>query len=218
MEKETEKLVNTKIIKKLAYILNTKQKAQIFGMGVLILIGGLLETLGVSMILPVITVIIDVDRMEKNIWVQRISKLLNLQDMNQFIVLLLITVILIFVIKNVYLLFLSYVQAKFVNGGQHKASSYMLEEYLNRPYEFYLNADIPTIFRILDGDIPKVFNLLMQLIRLVTEIVVAICLFVLLLVIDFKMTMFLMVMLVVMTFIIVKVLKPKLNKIGKENQ
>lgn len=210
--------MNTKVIKKLAYILNTKQKAQIFGMGVLILIGGLLETLGVSMILPVITVIIDVKRMEKNIWVQRIFEILNLQDMNQFIVLLLVSVILIFIIKNVYLLFLSYVQAKFVNGGQHKASSYMLEEYLNRPYEFYLNADIPTIFRILDGDIPKVFNLLMQLIRLVTEIVVAICLFVLLLVIDFNMTMFLMVMLVVMTLIIVKVLKPKLNKIGKENQ
>lgn len=52
----------------------------------------------------------------------------------------------------------------------------MLEEYLNRPYEFYLNADIPTIFRILDGDIPKVFQLLMQLIRLVTELVVALCL------------------------------------------
>ncbi len=210
--------MNTKVIKKLAYILNAKQKAQIFGMSILILIGGLLETLGVSIILPVITVIMDVDRMERNIWVQKIFRLLNLKDMDQFIVLLLVCVILIFVIKNIYLLFLSYVQAKFVNGSQHKAGSYMLEEYLNRPYEFYLNADIPTIFRILDGDIPKVFQLLMQLIRLVTEIVVAFCLFILLLVIDFQMTMFLMIMLLAMTLIIVKVLKPKMNKIGKENQ
>lgn len=210
--------MNITIIKKLSYVLNSNQKAKIFGMSVLILIGGLLETLGVGMILPVITVILDVDRMEKNYWVQLIVRTLDLKDMNQFIVLLLVSVILIFVIKNIYLLVLSYIQAKFVNGSQHKAGSYMLEEYLNRPYEFYLNADIPTIFRILDGDIPKVFQLLMQLIRLVTEMVVAVCLFILLLIIDFKMTMFLMVMLVLMTLIIVKVLKPKLNTIGKENQ
>ena len=82
--------MNTKIFKKLAYVLNGKQKAQIFGMGVLILIGGLLETLGVSMILPVITVIMDVDRMSRNVWVQKICSLLGLTDMNQFIVLLLV--------------------------------------------------------------------------------------------------------------------------------
>ena len=37
--------------------------------------------------------------------------------------------------------------------------------YLNRPYEFYLNADIPTIFRTIDGDVPKVFTTLMEYIQ-----------------------------------------------------
>ena len=96
--------MNITIIKKLSYVLNSNQKAKIFGLSILILIGGLLETLGVSMILPVITVILDVERMEKNHWVQLILKGLHLKDMNQFIVLLLIAVILVFVIKNVYLL------------------------------------------------------------------------------------------------------------------
>lgn len=94
----------------------------------------------------------------------------------------------------------------------------MLEEYLNRPYEFYLDADIPTIFRILDGDIPKVFQLLLSLIRLATELVVAVCLFILMVIIDFKMTMLMMVLLLIMTAIILKVLKPKMNAIGRENQ
>ncbi|MDD2970517.1 MAG: ABC transporter ATP-binding protein [Lachnospiraceae bacterium] len=210
--------MNIDVIRKLGCILNKKQKSKIFGLGVLILIGGLLETLGVSMILPVVTSILDVDGMSRNKYVILVCDKLHLENMNEFIILLLMVVIVIFVVKNAYLLFLSYVQAKFVNGNQHRAGSYMLEEYLNRPYEFYLNADIPTIFRILDGDIPKVFQLLLSVIKLATEVVVAVCLFAVLLVIDIKMTMMMMVLMLLMTFVIIKVLKPILNKVGKENQ
>ncbi len=210
--------MNLSIIKKLECILNKKQQRKIFGLGILILIGGLLETLGVSMMLPLVTAIMDVEHMQQNKYVQMICGWFHIENMNHFVIFLLIAVVLVFVLKNAYLLFLAYVQAKFVNSNQHRAGSYMLEEYLNRPYEFYLDADIPTIFRILDGDIPKVFQLLLSLIRLATELVVAVCLFILMVIIDFKMTMLMMVLLLIMTAIILKVLKPKMNAIGKENQ
>lgn len=210
--------MNLNIIKKLSCILNKKQQKRIIGLGFLILIGGLLETLGVGMMLPLVNSIMDKEGMSENRYVKLICNILHIEDMDSFVILLLVTVILTFVVKNAYLLFLSYVQAKFVNKNQHRAGSYMLEEYLNRPYEFYLNADIPTIFRILDGDIPKVFQLLFSLIRLVTELVVAVCLFIVVLVIDVKMTLIMMALLLLMTLIIVKVLKPIMNKIGKENQ
>ena len=207
--------MNPKIFKKLACILNKKEQKRIVGLGVLVLIGGLLEMLGVSMIIPLAQAVMDTERMQQNKYVKWVCDLLHIEDMNVFTILLLIAVILVFVIKNGYLLFLAYVQAKFVNSNQHKAGSYMLEEYLNRPYEFYLNADIPTIFRILDGDIPKVFQLLFSLIRMVTELVVAVCLFVLLMVLDPMMTLLLLVLFLVMSLIVVKVLKPVLNKIGE---
>lgn len=210
--------MNLGILKKLAGILNQKQKRKIIGLGILILIGGLLEMLGVSMMLPLVNAIMDMEQMQKNQYVQMICGWFQIENMNYFVVLLLITVILVFVIKNAYLMFLAYVQAKYVNSNQHRAGSYMLEEYLNRSYEFYLDADIPTIFRILDGDIPKVFQLLLSLIKLVTELVVAVCLFILILLIDFKMTLLMMALLLLMTALILKLLKPKMNAIGKENQ
>ena len=69
----------------------------------------------------------------------------------------------------------------------------MLEEYLNRPYEFYLNADIPTIFRTIDGDVPKVFTTLMEYIQLATELMVSAVLCVTLLVTNPTMTIFIVV-------------------------
>lgn len=210
--------MNPDIIRKLSCILNRNQQKKIIGLGILVLIGGLLETLGVGMMLPLVNAIMDKDGMAQNEYVQIICSIMNIKDMDAFVILLLITVILTFVVKNSYLLFLSYIQAKFVNSNLHRAGSYMLEEYLNRPYEFYLDADIPTIFRILDGDIPKVFQLLLSLIRLVTELVVAVCLFVVVLIIDIKMTLVIMALLLLMTVIIVKILKPIMNRVGKENQ
>ena len=208
--------MNKKTFKEITCVLNKQQTIKLIGLGFMILIGGILETLGVGSVLPLVQTIVNADAMKQNKWVIKIMNFFNISDMTHFTILLLITVILVFAVKNVFLLLLSYVQAKYVNDNQQKVGSYMLEEYLNRPYEFYLNADIPTIFRILDGDIPSVFTLLMAMISMVTEIVVTVCLFVVVFLIDYKMTLFMMSMLLIMTLIITKVLKPRLNKLGEE--
>lgn len=206
------------IFKKLTCILNKKRKRELFGLGILIFIGGLLETLGVSIVMPLISVILDRERMAQNKYVKMICDTLHIADMNDFVVFLVVVVILVFVIKNLYLIFLTYIQNRFINKNQYRAGSYMLEEYLNRPYEFYLDADIPTIFRTLDGDIPKVYILLMALIKLATEAFVALSIFILLLLIDPKITILLLAILLILTIVIMKILKPYLNKIGQENQ
>lgn len=208
--------MNKKTFKEITCVLNKKQTIRLIGLGIMILIGGILETLGVGSVIPLVQAIVNADEMKKNKWVILIMDDFHISDMNHFIILLLITVIMVFVVKNVFLLLLAYVQAQFVNDNQQKVGSYMLEEYLNRPYEFYLNADIPTIFRILDGDIPSVFTMLMSMISMVTEVVVTACLFVVVFLIDYKMTLFMMGMLIIMTLVITKILKPRLNKLGQD--
>lgn len=206
------------VIKKLYKILSKEQKVKIAFLGVMVLIGGVLETLGVSVILPLVTAILDTDALAKNQWVILICDLLGLEDMTQFILFMLITIIIVFAVKNAYLLLLAYVQSKFVNRNQAKTVSYLLEEYLNRPYEFYLNADIPTVFRTIDGDVPKVFTILMELLLLATEVVVSLCLCIFLLIQDPQMTFVIAGIMFGMTIIIMKILKPKLHKMGREAQ
>lgn len=203
---------------KLLNILSKRQKRNVVGIGVMILIGAILETLGVSLIVPLAQAIMDAESLAQNQYVIMIQDTLHLEDMNQFVVVLLLTVVGVYVIKNLYLLGMNYVQARFVNNNQFLSVNYMLEEYLNRPYEFYLNADIPTVFRTVDSDVPKVFTVLMEFIQLMTEVVVAIFLCVVLVVVDPVMTFAIAMILLVMTITIVKIVKPKLNKMGLETQ
>ena len=206
------------IIKKLFSILSKRQKRSVAGLGVMILIGAVLETTGVSMIVPLAQAMLDAEALASNQYVIMVQDMLGIQSMEQFVIVLLLSVVAIFVIKNAYLLFMNYVQARFVNKNQFLTVSYMMDEYLNRPYEFYLNADIPTVFRTLDSDIPKVFLVLMSFIQLMTEVVVSIFLCVVLLVVDPVMTIMISAILLVMTFIIVGILKPRLNNLGQHNQ
>lgn len=206
------------IIKKLFSILSKRQKRSVAGLGVMILIGAVLETTGVSMIVPLAQAMLDAEALASNQYVIMVQDMLGIQSMEQFVIVLLLSVVAIFVIKNAYLLFMNYVQARFVNKNQFLTVSYMMDEYLNRPYEFYLNADIPTVFRTLDSDIPKVFLVLMSFIQLMTEVVVSVFLCVVLLVVDPVMTIMISAILLVMTFIIVGILKPRLNNLGQHNQ
>lgn len=203
---------------KLFSILSKRQKRNVVGIGFMILIGAILETLGVSLIVPLAQAIMDADTLAQNQYVIMIQEILGLKDMNQFMVVLLFAVVAVYVIKNLYLLVMNYVQAKFVNNNQFLSVNYMLEEYLNRPYEFYLNADIPTVFRTVDSDVPKMFTVLMEFIQLATEVVVSIFLCIVLVIVDPVMTGAIALILAVMTLTIVKVVKPKLNKMGLENQ
>lgn len=217
--KNTEKV---SLLGKIGYIFDKKQKGQLVLLAVLILIGGVFETLGVSVMVPVVSTIIVpktlhdfIDRHEQ---VSNLINLLGLDSDMKIACVLLITMIALFVVKNTYMLFLIYKQNTFVARARNDMISRVMREFLNRPYEDYLGADIPTVFRITDSDIPRVFSLVLALLSLLTELVVSTFLGVVLMLVNWQMTLLMIVVLLVMTFISVKGLKPKLNDIGRRNQ
>ena len=216
---------NTKkvsLLAKINYIFDKKQKGQLVLLAVLILIGGVFETLGVSMMVPVVSTILVPESLHEFIgrheFLQDIVNFFNLNSDTKLACSLLILMILLFVIKNSYLLFLIHRQNTFVARARNDMISRVMREFLNRPYEDYLGADIPTVFRITDSDIPRVFSLILAMLSLSTEHVVSTCLGIVLLFVNWQMTVLMIVVLLVMTFISVKVLKPKLNTIGRRNQ
>lgn len=207
-----------KTLKKMSYIFDRKQKIRIMLIGIMIFIGGVLETLGVSALIPIVGVIMDSESIMNQPYLENILHFFNINDSQTFTLVLLFLVMAIYVIKNLYLLFQVNQQTKFITYSKNRLISRVLREFLNRPYEFYLDADIPTVFRLTDSDIPNVFNMMMAMISLVSECIVFIFLSVGLILSDWKMTLFIVGIFGIMTLLINKILKPKLGKLGKRNQ
>lgn len=207
------------IVRKLRYILDRKQKIYICFLGVLIFIGGILETLSVSAILPVVWVMIDPVKAQENKYMKMVMQFTGIDDVSRLIVPFLGLLIVMYALKNAFLLLLINEQNKFITYNRNKLISQVLREFLNRPYEFYLDADIPTVFRLTDSDIPNVFNILMALISLVSEgIVFVLIICTALLVTDWKLILFMIVVFGLLSLLILKVIKPRMSSLGAQNQ
>ena len=213
----------TSLFQKLNYIFDKKQKGSFVVLAVMILIGGVFETLGVSMLIPAVNAIMQPDLVREKIEkFPAISHFLT-QDLQlntdaKLLCALFGFLIGLYVVKNLYLLLLAYKQNRFIARARNDMISRVMREFLNRPYEEYLGADIPTVFRITDGDIPHTFSLVLALLQLMTECVVSLFLVIYLIRVNWPMTLLLMLVLALLTLWNARVLKKKLNAIGKRNQ
>ncbi len=212
----------TSLFGKISYIFDKKQKLQLVLLGFMIFIGGLLETLGVGAMMPVVTALLTPDKLQGYIdkyeILGNLCSALHIEDVKQLTMALLIGLMAVYVIKNLYILLLTYRQNTFITQTRNKMISRVMAEFLNRPYEQYLGADIPTVFRITDSDIPQTFSLILAMLNLASEVVVSFLIFLVLLFANVTMTLFIIVVFGILTLFIVKVFKPKLNKIGARNQ
>lgn len=210
------------MIKKLNKVFDAGQRRKFILLAILIFIGGVLETFGVSMLMPIVTAILDPEALHGIITraagvIPALGALTSWSDKG-LISFLLIALIGVYVVKNLFLLFLTYRQNRFINHAKCEMISRTMQEFLHRPYEKYLGADIPTTFRLTDSDIPNTFSLTLILLQLMTESIVAVFLCVFLLIVNWRMTLILIAILGVLTLLNSKVLKPVINETGKRNQ
>lgn len=205
------------IIKKLGHILDKKQKRGLIVLGIMIFFGGLAETLSVSALIPMISIIIIPEKFMEIKPVQDVMNYFHITNVQPLIYILLFGLMGVYALKNLYLLALTKVQSKYIATNRNKMISKVLRQFLYRPYEFYLDADIPTVFRLTDSDIPQTFGLILAILNLSSELIVAVFLTILMFVSDWKMTGFLLMVCLLITFLLTKVVKPKLANIGEKN-
>ena len=207
-----------KIFKKMNKLLDAKQKRIMVVIVFLMLIGGVLESLSISVVIPVVSVLLDPNAVENNQLLGAIYNGLHLQNVTQFTIVMLIALIGAFVLKNLFLFLQNVVQLKFVYTNQFATSRRMMINFMKRPYEYYLNADTAVIQRNITSDVNNMYGLILSVLQLISEGVVFACLVAVLLVVDAKMIMTIAVLLVAVLFLIKVVLKPIMVKAGQENQ
>ena len=213
-----EKFLMRKIISKLKVLLDKKQKRQMVGIVILMLIGGVLESLGIAMIAPVMQVVIDPQKVEESKILSGIYDLFNLSSTTQLAALIMVALILVFVIKNIFLYFMNVVQLRFVYTNQFATSRRMMINFMQRPYEYYLNADTTVIQRNITSDVNNLYALILSCLQLISEIIVFVCLVAILLSQDAKMTLTIATLLVIVLLVIKYFIKPVMVKAGQDNQ
>ena len=207
-----------KIYKKVMKLLDARQKRQMVGIVIMMLIGGVLESMGIALIAPVMQVVVDPEQIEKSKALSFIYNLFNFTSPTQLAALIMVMLILVFVVKNVFLYFMNVVQLRFVYTNQFATSRRMMINFMQRPYEYYLNADTSVIQRNITSDVNNMYGLILSSLQLISEIIVFICLVAILISQDAEMTITIAALLVVVLLVIKYFIKPVMTKAGQENQ
>lgn len=209
-----------KIVKKLMVLLDKKQKHKMVVLIFLMLIGAVLETLGVSLIYPVVKVVMEENAVEKSRYLQIICDIFHIayHDTRGLMILVMTGLIMVFALKNIFLFFQQKVQLKFVYTNQFATSRRMMINFMKRPYEYYLNADTSVIQRSITSDVNNMYGLILSLLQLVSEVIVFVSLVIVSLVTDVWMSITVAALLISVLLIIKCILKPIMRKAGEENQ
>lgn len=157
------------LIKQLSVVLNKGQKLRSIGVFFVILIGAIFEMLGVSIVIPFIQALIAPESLMNNKYVKPLVSYLNIQNTYELVWLMGGCIILIYIIKNLYLAFALYIQIRFQCNVQKEMSVNLLEEYMKRPYTFFISTGSGDILRGLINDIVGVYTMLNDVFRILAE-------------------------------------------------
>lgn len=206
------------VVRKLNYIFNTKQKVEIFWLFVIICIGSGLELMGVSVILPIINGIMAPDKMlEEPVYIWIYEKF-HMTSVRPLIMLLLVSLIVVYVIKNAFLIYMYNKQYKFIFENQRVLADRMVKCYMSQPYLFHVSKNSAELLRNINEDTGNFFGALQAGIKLLTELMVCLVLGVYLLIKDKTITISVVCLLAIMLWLSVKVYKKNLVRMGARNR
>ena len=204
-------------IKKILKLFNKRQTAWIVVLFVMMAVGAGLETLAVGLLLPIMNVVISPESVQSG-WLLFLYEFFHMKNINQFMILMITFMILLYVVKNIFLYCLAFVQARFVFKNQFFMSNRLFQFFVDRPYEYFLNSSTAVIMRIINADVNYVFLLLTNILSFFTEFFVTVFLIVLLLCVDVTMTVSMALILGIAMMLNKKGLKPILFQAGRKIQ
>lgn len=201
-------------LKKINNIFTTNQKIHIIILMVEMFIGSLTELLGVTLILPVVSIISDISVVHTNKYYSCIYNNLRLTSERQFVILLLICLIMVYIVKNVYLMFMYNAQYRFSLENERVLANRLVRCYMAQPYTFHLEKNVSELQRNVGGDVSMFFGAVLAFMQMLSEIVTCALISIYLLFLDKSITIGVVSILTVFVFVYFRVFKKRSIELG----
>lgn len=215
---ESDKSTRVGLLTKLGYIFDNGDKWKISVLLAAVVIGSFLELLGVTIFMPYIEIISDPSTIRKTWYLKRIYDLFGFSSPKSFMVAMSAGIIVIYLVKNVYLIIEKSYIYRFSYNMQMKLSTRLLNTYMKEPFTFYLNKNIATLQRSLQEDTSKFMQVIMYSLELVAELAVCFVIGVYLLFVSKSITIIVMGLMVICVGSFLLFTKKYSRKLGQDNQ
>lgn len=204
------------MLKQLKEILDKKQKVQCIFLLLGVFVCAMLETLGVSAVIPFVLVMFSKDAMLENEYIRLMANILSITSYYQLLFATAFFIIIVYIIKNTILLLFQYYQGKIHNVIEKELMTKLYRMFMLRPYSFYLKVNTAEVLRGLSGDITQVALTLDAFINLASETVTMIMIGVFVIIMDPIIAVCIIMVAFLTAFAFVFCFKKKTSELGKK--
>ena len=171
---------------------------------ILLIAGSFLEIIGISLVPIFISLLIDPTLVFKNLTF--LFKFIDLQqfeilDKTHFILYFSVFIIIFFILKNLFLTFVLYLQGSFHRAVQRSLSHKMFANFLSADYSFFLSRNSSISIRTVTVDVGNTSLFMLNIVSLLREFLILTAVITLLLTINFSIALGLFVFFSIFTFL-----------------
>lgn len=204
------------MLKKIKKLFSKNKLKELLRITVFSIIISLSEVVGLSTIVPFMAMVTNQNIIFENKYLKVIYSFFNFESTKNFIFYFGITIVIIFLIKNILNIFFNYILVSFSRNSYYQFTCKLMENYLKYPYQNFIKKNLNNLMKNITSEANMLVILIQNLLMLISEVCVVFFIYLVMLYVDLKITLFVTVFMGMNIFLIKYLILNKTKKWGVE--
>jgi len=179
-------------------------------------IGALMDSIGIGAILPLISAMGNDNYLFDHQLIAKIVGCLGIKKHNEFLIFMSVSLIAMYIIKNLFIALCIKIQLSFTLDNQKKYAVALMERYLDKPYLYHINKNSAYFLRnISNGPIITFSRMFTSIFTIITEICTVFCIWIVIAISDLTTAVVTLFMFGVMALLLSSGFKNRISQQGK---
>jgi ATP-binding cassette subfamily C protein len=166
-----------------------KERLICFALLFMMLISAALEILGIGLVMPVIALLARPELIEQNRHLKLLKDIVHPSSNENFLIILCLIIIILFLFKNSFLGIQNYIQARFIFSKGAQLASRLFDSYIHAPYKFHLSRNSGHLIGSLSLASGLSNGILVPMMTLLTELIILVSILIMLLLLSPSVTL-----------------------------
>ncbi len=204
------------MIKKLSSLLTKRDKQLLIFLMFFSIVISLVETIGISVIMPFIAVATDFNVIHNNDYYSYVYKFFEFEKEVSFVIVFGLLLMFFYLFRSAINLLYFYFLNKFTQGRYHLLASRLFSNYMDMPYKNYMTQNSSTLTKSIVTEAANLTQLISAVLFMMSEVFVVIFIYALMLYVNYKITFLLTFILLLNALLMVKTVSVKIKKAGEK--
>jgi ATP-binding cassette, subfamily B, bacterial PglK len=204
------------MVKKLMFFMSKRDKRNLIFLIIFSICISLIEVIGISAIMPFISVSSDMNLIQSNEYYAYIYNLLNFDNNINFIIAFAFVLIVFYLFRSAINILYLYLLSRFTQGRYHSISHKLFNVYMSMPYKSFVSKNSAEMTKTIITEALLLSGLISAFLLMMSEIFIILFIYTLMIIVNYKITLVLTVVLVLNALLMIKTVTMKIKSLGKQ--